>query len=142
MKFDLFDRGSPALDGSAVRKQVCIYFTGDTAGPKMDLLIYLPSDKPGPFPLLLSINFVPNCTYIKDPGIRRGVMWDRDHNRVPAPLESRFGNFDPKPILSNGIAFASVYYGDIEPDFREGIEKGGIRREYLEPGDTVPRADA
>ena len=141
MKFDLFDTGSDALAGSAVRKQVRIYFTGDTAGPKMDLLIYIPSGQKGPFPLLLSINFIPNSTYIDDSGIRRGMMWNREHVRVPAPRESRFGNFDPRSVLSKGIAFASVYYGDIEPDFKEGIKLGGIRREYLEPGDTLPAAD-
>src|SRR5690606_22651652 len=32
---------------------------------------------------------------------------------------------------------ATVYYGDIEPDFKEGI-KYGIRSKYLNPGSTYP----
>ena len=43
MSFDVFDKGTPALDGKAIRRQVTVYFTADKAGPKMDLLIYLPA---------------------------------------------------------------------------------------------------
>lgn len=140
MWFDVFDPGTPALNGMAVRKQVCVYFTGDTAGSKMDLLIYLPADANGPFPLLMGLNFVPNCSYIDDPGIRKGEMWGRDHTKVPAPERSRFSYFDPTLFLSRGIAYASVYYGDIEPDFSEGIPYG-IRGAYLKPGETEPGAN-
>ena len=38
MSFDVFDKGTPALDGKAIRRQVTIYFSADKAGPKMDLL--------------------------------------------------------------------------------------------------------
>ena len=34
MTFDVFDKGTPALDGKALRRQVTVYFTGDKAGPK------------------------------------------------------------------------------------------------------------
>ena len=37
MSFDVFDKGTPALDGKAIRRQVTIYFSADKAGPKMDL---------------------------------------------------------------------------------------------------------
>src|SRR5215468_1613796 len=37
MSFDVFDKGAPALDGKAIRKQVTVYFSRDKAGPKMDL---------------------------------------------------------------------------------------------------------
>src|SRR5215210_6455265 len=43
MRFRVFEAGAPALDGKAVRRQVTVYFTRDTAGPKMDLLLYLPA---------------------------------------------------------------------------------------------------
>src|SRR5258708_29000832 len=33
MSFDVFDKGTPALDSKAVRKQVTIYFSSDKAGP-------------------------------------------------------------------------------------------------------------
>src|SRR5262249_19351644 len=39
MSFDVFDKGTPAFDGKALRRQVTIYFSPDKAGPQMDLLI-------------------------------------------------------------------------------------------------------
>src|SRR5512135_2034197 len=33
MSFDVFDKGTPAFDGKAVRRQVAIYFTKDRSGP-------------------------------------------------------------------------------------------------------------
>src|SRR5262245_20259410 len=35
MSFNVFDKGTPAFDGSAVRRQVTIYFSADKNGPKM-----------------------------------------------------------------------------------------------------------
>src|SRR6476469_9663591 len=43
MTFDVFDKGTPAFDGKAIRKQVPIYFSSNKSGPKMDLLLYLPA---------------------------------------------------------------------------------------------------
>src|SRR5207245_5113104 len=43
MSFDVFDKGTPALDGKAIRRQVTVYFSADKTGPKMDLLLYLPA---------------------------------------------------------------------------------------------------
>lgn len=137
MSFDLFDTGTIALGGKAFRKQVCIYFTADTNGPKMDLVLYLPSGFTEPVPLLLALNFVPNSSYIDDPGIRQGEMWNREHEKVPAPERSPFGYFDVMPFLEQGIAYAALYYGDIEPDFPGGIPHG-IRGVYLEPGQEAP----
>ena len=36
-------QGTPAFDGKAIRKQVTVHFSADKAGPKMDLLLYLPA---------------------------------------------------------------------------------------------------
>jgi len=43
MSFDVFDDGTLALDGKAIRRQVTIYFSKDKSGTKMDLLLYLPA---------------------------------------------------------------------------------------------------
>ena len=36
MSFDVFDKGTPALDGKAVRRQVTVYFSGEKSGPNME----------------------------------------------------------------------------------------------------------
>ncbi|NLY25000.1 MAG: acetylxylan esterase, partial [Bacteroidales bacterium] len=48
---NLFDAGSPALEGKALRKQVRLYFTDDTARHQADMVIYLPAEATGPVPL-------------------------------------------------------------------------------------------
>ena len=41
--FDVTDKGTPALNGKAIRKQVTISFSKDPTWPKIHLLIYLPA---------------------------------------------------------------------------------------------------
>ena len=137
---DRFDRGTPALGGKAVRRQTTLYFTADRKGPKAEVLSYVPAGAKGPVPLLLQISFSPNSNVVDDPGIRAGEMWSRDHERVPAPATGAFGRVDVLPFLEKGIGFATVYYGDIEPDFKGGIPFG-IRGQYLKPGQTQFAAD-
>jgi hypothetical protein len=139
MSFDVFDPGTPALEGTALRKQVTVYFTEDTSNYKMDILIYLPADATGPVPLFLNLGFT-NTAVVDDPGIKTGYIWNREGKRVPADRNSRFGKMDVHRFLSEGIGFANIYYGDIEPDFGEGI-KYGIRGCYLKPGQTYPAPD-
>lgn len=134
MSFNVFDKGTPAFGGKAIRKQVRVYFTKDTASEhKMDLVIYVPANATKPSPLFLTISFSPNSLTINDPGIRQGTVW-RDGKKVPA-TRSAFGKVDVERYLSNGIGYASVYYGDIEPDSKDGI-RYGIRSAYLKPGAT------
>ena len=137
---DRFDTGTVALDGKAIRRQTTLYFTDDHSGPKAELLSYVPAGAQGPVPLLLQISFSPNASVVDDPGIKPGEMWNRDKKRVPAPPASALGRVDVLPFLANGIGFATLYYGDIEPDFKGGIPFG-IRGRYLKPGHTQPADD-
>ena len=132
---DAFDTGTPAFDGTAIRRQTTLYFTNDRSGPKAELLTYVPAHAAAPVPMLLHISFSPNATLFDDPGIKHGEMWSREHVRVPAPAPSAASRIDVAPFLAAGIGVATVYYGDIEPDFRDGITKG-IRGVYLKPGQS------
>ena len=138
--YDTFDAGTPAFGGKAIRKQTTIYFSADKTGPKMDLLVYLPAKAKTPSPLLLNISFSANSTTIDDPGVKEGEIWDKDHNKVPARQGRAFGKVDVVPLLDAGFGFATVYYGDIEPDFDGGL-KYGVRALYLKPGQTQPEPD-
>ena len=42
-----------------------------------------------------------------------------------------------RDLLDAGFGFATIYYGDIEPDFAGGAQYG-IRGAYLKPGQTEP----
>jgi len=138
---DRFDTGTVALDGKAIRRQTTLYFTEDRNGPKAELLSYVPADAKGPVPLLLQIGFSANQNVVDDPGIKPGKIWNpRQKTRGPAPQGGPMGRIDVLPFLANGIGFATLYYGDIEPDFDGGISFG-IRGRYLKPGQTQPADD-
>ena len=139
MSFDVFEKGTPALDGKATRRQVTVYFSKDKAGPKMDLLIYIPAGATKPVPLILNVSFSANSSSVEDPGIKPGEVWGRDKKRVAAPARG-IGGIKPAPFLAAGFGVATLYYGDIDPDFLGGVPFG-VRALYLKPGQTEPAPD-
>jgi hypothetical protein len=139
MTFDVFDKGTPALDGKALRRQVTIYFSNDKAGPKMDLLVYLPAGASKPVPLLLNVSFAANSSAVDDPGIKPGEVWGRDHKKAPAQ-RGGIGRLNPAPFLAAGFGVATFYYGDVDPDFLGGLPMG-VRAHYLKPGQHEPDPD-
>ncbi|MEO6232537.1 MAG: hypothetical protein ABJB11_12070 [Ferruginibacter sp.] len=139
LRYHVFEESKITMNGKAVREQVTIYFTKDTTGHKMNLLIYLPiSTKP--VPLLLNISFVANNQSVDDPAVKMGRMWTKEGEHLRADKPGRFGKMNVEQFIDAGIGFATVYYGDIEPDFKAGV-KYGIRSQYLKPGQTKPADD-
>jgi hypothetical protein len=106
----------------------------------MDILIYLPSSASKPVPLFFNVSFSPNATVIDDPGIKGGFMRNMEGNKVPVQRKVGFGRMNIDQFLSQGIGFATVCYGEIEPDFADGI-KYGIRGHYLKEGQKDPAPD-
>ena len=127
--FEVFDRGTPALDGKALRKQVVIYLSNDKNGPKINLLEYLPARQATagkPVPMLLSINFGPPQFAVDDPGIRPVQVWEpKTKTRIDAPTPARpIGRINAAALLDAGIGVATFYYGDVEPDYEGGGAQG------------------
>lgn len=136
LKFNVFDKGTPVFNGTAIRKQITVYFTADTSDHKMDILVYLPAKATKPVPLLLMLSFSPNSSMAaSDPGVKQGFTWTKDGKKMPAPKRG-MGGMEIEKFTSNGIGLATIYYGDIEPDFATGY-KYGIIGAYLKPGQQV-----
>ncbi len=140
MRFNVFEKGTPALNGKAIRKQATVYFTKDTSDHKMNLLIYLPANATKPSPLILCVSFVANNQAVDDPAVPIGYVWTREGQKIKADQPSRFARANVEQFIDAGIGYATVYYGEIEPDFKGGI-KYGIRSQYLKPGQTQPAPD-
>lgn len=132
---NLFDKGTLVLNGTTIRKQVTIYLGKDTTH-KMDLLLYLPTHVTKPVPLLFNISFVANCQAVDDTGVKVGAVWTKEGKLIKADQPGRFGKMNVSQFIEQGFGFATVYYGDIEPDFKEGLQYG-IRSQYLRPGQTA-----
>jgi hypothetical protein len=132
--FEITDKGTPALGGKAIRKQITIHLLQDAAAPKIHLLLYTPAAVKRPGPVLLSIGFGPVQFAVDDLGIEPETMWDpRTNTRVPARPMRFFRPTDITPLLDAGFGYAIFYYGDVDPDYANGFSNG-IRAWYLKPG--------
>jgi hypothetical protein len=148
MTFDVFDRGTPAFDGRAVRKQVTIYFTASRTGHYVDVLYYLPANTTGPVPVLLNFGWTANNLAVAaaDPGVKVGRRWDnQQRTRVPAtpaagPAQGPGRNLNVMQVVERGYGFAVFNYSDIDPDAPNATAQG-IRAAYLKPGQTEPAPD-
>jgi hypothetical protein len=138
--FEVFEKGTPALNGKAIRKQVRIHLTKDDNGPSIQLLLYLPAARKTPAPMLLSINFGAVQFAVDDPGIKPETVWDPKTNTRVMPPGGGFGRLSVEPFLDAGIGVATFYYGDVDPDYAQGFANG-IRARYLKPGQTERAAD-
>lgn len=142
MTFELDEISREALGGSAVRKQVAVYFSGKKDGPKMEVLLYLPAGAKKPVPVFLGLNFGGNHTVNADAGIRVGGVWQRDRTRKSDANQrgSAASRWQVEKIIERGYGLATIYYGEIEPDFNGGMPHG-VRPLFAKPGETLA-ADA
>jgi len=150
MSFDVFEQGTPAFDGKAIRRQVTIYFTKDRTGPRMELLVYLPAHATGPVPMFLNMSFSANNLAVADPDVKTGRRWDRQSRTqvaatpIPAPAGAA-ANRAPRGLrveqfIAAGIGIATFNKDDLAPDFVES-EGLGVKALYLKPGQTKPADD-
>jgi hypothetical protein len=133
--FEVTEKGTPALDGTAIRKQATIYLTKDKS-IAIHLLEYIPASAKKSVPLLLCISFGAIQNAVDDPGIALQMVWDaKTHTKVIPPKGPGFGRLNVVPLLAAGIGVATFYYGDVVPDYPEGFSSG-IQARYLKPGQT------
>lgn len=137
--FRVVEEDRQALDGAAHRKQVEIRFSDDPAAPLLHLLVYTPAEARGPVPVFLCLHFNGNWAVCDDPGVRLYPRWDRDtKTRVMPPADTPRGRspeWNVPLVLSRGYGIAAVWYGDIEPDWKEGAGmRFGVRGLFLPPG--------
>jgi hypothetical protein len=148
LRFDIRSVDSEALGGKATRKEIVIHFGDDDPGPRMDLLLYVPNDRPGPVPTFLGLNFNGNHSIDPDPGITLSRQWMRDdeelgiidHRATEASRGVSSSRWPLERILARGYAVSTAYYGDLDPDFDDGFHNG-IHPLFYDAGQTAPKPD-
>lgn len=137
-----------AFDGLARRRQVRIYFTAADAEPWMDLLLYLPAAARGPVPVFLGLNFYGNQTVSDDPAVPVTEHWVHEsaemktegHRATAASRGLAAHRWQVPLVVSRGYGLATIYYGDIDPDFDDGFANG-VHPLFYRPGQTRPEPD-
>jgi hypothetical protein len=130
MRIKMVEEGEDALGGKAIRKQVAILLGEANRTLSINLLLYLPKLSNQPLPAFLTLNFQGNHTVHSDPAILLPNTWVRNRNGIKdnrarekdrGLAASRWAISD---MIKRGYAFATVYYGDIDPDFDDGFQNG------------------
>lgn len=130
MRFEVVEEAKGALNGKAIRKQVIIHLGEGDKALALNLLIYAPQVSKLAVPAFLTINFQGNHTVNNDPAIRIPTTWVRNGNGIkdnkarPVDRGSRSSRWAIDSIIERGYGFATVYYGDIDPDFHDGFKNG------------------
>jgi len=145
MHFKVLSEDKNALNGMATRKEVAVYFTkGDQS--YMTVLIYLPNNRKAPVPLFVGLNFYGNYTVSDDPGITVTGNWvpnfgGIEDNKADVSLRGTAASRWPIDLLlERGYGLATIYSGDLDPDFHDGFQNG-IHPLFYEKGQTEPKPD-
>ncbi len=129
-----------ALNVTAIQKEVVLELIRDKDTLKISMLLFLPGDQPGPHPIFLGLNFYGNQSIHTDPQISLTASWVSNSEELginknranPTSRGVRSDRWPVEMILSRGYGLATIYYGDIDPDFDEGF-KNGVHG-LLDPG--------
>lgn len=131
LKFTMLDFDSTALDGRATRKQVNMNISSGEQSLDAHLLIYQPAHNKLA-PVFVGYNFYGNHTIHADSNILLAQSWVRNNEEfhitenkaTPESRGVRHNRWPVEMIIEHDFAIATIYYGDIDPDFDDGFKNG------------------
>ncbi|MEO2008716.1 MAG: acetylxylan esterase, partial [Pirellulaceae bacterium] len=146
----LIESDSKAVNGRATRKQIRLDLSRGDRKVSLGLLMYLPNlegrASAGTF---VGLNFQGNHTIQNDPRIAVPTSWVRDrndgsvkqHRATEAGRGIASSRWPVEKIVARGYGLATVYYGDIDPDFDDGF-KNGVHQLFPDSADGTPTGNA
>lgn len=129
---DILEQSSDAFNGKAVRKQVELTFKKNNKSLRFTILIYLPWGVEKA-PLFVGYNFFGNHTVVDDVNVIISQAWVADnpsfgiiHNQLTEQSRGvRTNRWAVEKILDAGFGFATIYYGEVDPDkddYSDGVQ--------------------
>lgn len=104
-----------AFEGTARRRQIRLYLTEKQARPYVDLLIYLPRERPKA--TFVGLNFQGNAATTTDPAVHLPARepWQGDQKQGSRGAQKNRWCFEQ--VTASGCASVTADYCDLEPDF-------------------------
>jgi hypothetical protein len=161
-RFEVVESGTRVLDGAATRKHIVVHFGDDAAGPKANVVIYVPANAKGPVPLLFHLVFFGGLPSAQS----EAALLNAATNAAAAALTTttatgttvagttaigaaatKSPSAPRRPetgpiadILARGYGYATVRYTEFEGD-RADTNLTGVRKLALAAGQEKPAAD-
>ena len=137
-----------AFNGQATRKQIVISITDNDKTIELNLLIYMPNNGNSKHPVFLGLNFYGNQSISSDQGITLSKNWMRtndaygivNNKATEASRGVRAHRWPAEYILQQGYALATMYCGDIDPDYDDDFQNG-IHSLFYKNGQTKTKPD-
>lgn len=132
LSFQVKYQNNEALEGKAVMKEVEVEVLRGDKKQTFSILIFLPSEAEGAVPLFMGLNFYGNHTIHPCPDITITDSWVRtnpsygipEHSATEQSRAAAKRRWPVEMILDRGYGLATMYYGDIDPDFDDGFKNG------------------
>lgn len=137
-----------AVAGKATIKLVTISLSNSRDTFQIPLVILLPAQAKKPVPLFLGMNFYGNHTICRDttiPVTKNYVINNPQYHifnntATAASTGVEADQWQVDRILERGYGLATIYYGDVDPDFDDGFQNG-IHPLFYKEGQKKPRPD-
>jgi hypothetical protein len=129
------------LGGKATLKLVTLRF-GRPGTPPVSLMLMAPNKSKGPSPVYIGLNFTGNHTTADFPEIPLTEAWVNnrwlDGDRASDEQRGiRSSAWPYEMMIDRGYAVATIYAGEISPDYDGGFTEG-VHRAYFSEGQTRP----
>lgn len=131
MKVTELSSNRTAFDGKAIQKEIKLTLQRDGKAVDLYVLVFIPRQQT-PAPMFLGLNFYGNHTLTMDKAVLVPQSWMRNNadlgveNNLASDKSrgARMANWPVGDMLEHGYGLATLYYGDIDPDFDDGFGNG------------------
>jgi hypothetical protein len=132
VKFTTTTSDFEELDVPVQMKIVSVEISNKQESHSFDIVVFLPIGNNDSFPLFLGMNFYGNHTIHESKSIPISSSWVRNNkdfgitnnSGTEASRGVRKDRWPLNRIITNGFGLATIYYGDVDPDFDDGFENG------------------
>lgn len=138
---DLVD--TTKFNGKATLKLVTLRF-GPAGTPPLNMMIMVPNRREAPSPVFIGLNFTGNHTTIDFPEIPLTSAWINNSwsgGTENVALDNQRGirawRWPYEMVIDRGYAIATIYAGEISPDYNGGFTEG-IHKAWFSEGQTSP----